>query len=75
MLANPQNRTSWNYTTHFFVFALPLLAILLIAAVIHYQIYIKLAHQKTQRNDALNIELMKKPLAIFWTILLLTYCF
>jgi PAS domain S-box-containing protein len=63
MLAHPKTHTSWNYTTQFFVFILPLLVVLIVAAVIHYQIHIQLAHQKIQRNDALNIELMKKTIA------------
>lgn len=63
MRSRPQSHSSWNYATQFFVFTVPLLAILLIAAIIHYQIHIQLAHQKIQRNDTLNIELMKKTVA------------
>ena len=42
------------------MFALPLLLILVLTVISHYQIYVQLAHEKIKRNDSLNIELLNK---------------
>ncbi len=62
MQARPQHHTSWNYTTQFFIFTLPVLLILTIAAIIHYKIHINQSYEKIRNNDLLNIELVKKTL-------------